>query len=717
MPLCVRRQPLCACFAAAALAAAGLVRQASGALNLSPEPVERDVLQMRGGIFIADGLVEAAASRQCSSTTDGPHCAELSGSEAEAVTGASLVDGMLSTSLFGGAGSGDSETLDEIFFRGSMLADAVDSASPVGQGKGMQEAEQEKPTMRSRRRRLGCGRSVLLTLRELEPWRRTSPPPTFARSRLRGFPFAVHWEGPWELATTTVEDNAVSRRGRFVAQLRGAYGSLRFGRPVHVQGIDVARPAFADCLNPVASAPDLRSRGPLPEQPPPPMVVRGRRAGMDIFSELVAPWEMPTHVNVVEFSALTSMETVDEVIFLAAECIEVAAIQATFGCEPEGEQARSHGHGYLLTLRDGWKAYGWEEIDFHPIALKLDGNGGGSTGAAPAWSLDDVIRLRMKARRGTFEEPRQAALQEDSGSFARSVGPERFVFPEGLEEVVDLTPRPTAAASMASTAERNVTLLRDLVHVLHAEGTAVASGSHAPARGMLRGLLADDVHADLVRLLEGLAESAEGGSIAVLAAATGGGAFDLVWRRLGLHALDSLALRVLFAEAIPGGALAKVARQSISTDAAGEAVGEARNTAANLSHRPGGEVGIQNDGYMAHSLQSILHAAVAASNVLSRRVERKNQRLVPGLPGGYAAVQLDPSLTEVSVVVGDNRGRSVAAHVTLADTSVIDDLFDDLDPRSGSAPPLGPGQNVGTDATAVLGAAMEAAIAQLAAFP
>ena len=98
-----------------------------------------------------------------------------------------------------------------------------------------------------------------------------------------------------------------------------------------------------------------------------PLVVKGRLKGVEVFQEVVPKWDLHTFVNGVAFFALTSTDVVDELVF--QECILVGAIQLTFGFDLDAvfndqlPDSQSEMPLYV-TFREGWHAYGWDEIEF-----------------------------------------------------------------------------------------------------------------------------------------------------------------------------------------------------------------------------------------------------------------------------------------------------------------------------------------------------------------
>merc|ERR1719330_1016469 len=175
-------------------------------------------------------------------------------------------------------------------------------------------------------------RSVVLTFKYLEPWQRGLPLDYAGGSR--NIPFAVRWRGPWALIDNPLKDSAVVKFGRFVVELQGPIGTIQFGRPLHLQAIDLARPINRGC--PALPARQLGGDASTVAALPP-VVLRGKRGGEEVFTEVIPLWELSTYVNGVAFAALTSAELVDSVSFLTSECVLVGAIQVTFG----GTSARS----------------------------------------------------------------------------------------------------------------------------------------------------------------------------------------------------------------------------------------------------------------------------------------------------------------------------------------------------------------------------------------
>ncbi|CAE8599306.1 unnamed protein product [Polarella glacialis] len=360
---------------------------AEAALNLE-QVIELAMLQLRERTFVADALLHRP-SVSCDSAVDGPHCEhaglaatryELPGQSAP--SGLSLVaDGLFSDRLFSSSAGG--ELLDEFFLGAGLKEHRLLTASEAA----ARPAES--------RRRGGRARSALLTFRGLEP--RDSLPLDFAGTRRfgGGIPFRVRWEGPWQLVESPVVDNHVVRPGRFAVELRGSVGRLRFGRPVHVQSVDVSRPARVDCL---PAEP--------PERPPPPLVIRGRKGGKVVFNEAIPSWEMLAFVNGVAFNAFTSTEMVDELVFLLGECALVGSVQVSFGDDEDEQepavkqqtQPRHHTkpkkQPLILAMRYGWKGYGWEEVEFRMPS---------SIANAPVWNLNEISQQRLTLKPGIFD--------------------------------------------------------------------------------------------------------------------------------------------------------------------------------------------------------------------------------------------------------------------------------------------------------------------------
>ena len=140
-----------------------------------------------------------------------------------------LSDGILSARLF--SSYSGMEMVDELLGAKKTPADA--------------KAEQESQASAN----AGRGRSALLTFHRLPPWQ-TDFSTDFAGTTVQGggMPFAVNWEGPWELAANPLNGSSIVKPGRLVAQLQGPIGTIRFGRAVHLQALDLARPFNAECM-------------------------------------------------------------------------------------------------------------------------------------------------------------------------------------------------------------------------------------------------------------------------------------------------------------------------------------------------------------------------------------------------------------------------------------------------------------------------------------
>ncbi|CAE7362724.1 DUSP3 [Symbiodinium natans] len=350
--------------------------------------LEDAVLRLRSRVYIADNLVHKASMAMCDSALDGPHCrpgqqADLVAESGDVPAGRSalVTDGIFSTRLLATADGG--EMLDEYFLGASLKA-----ASKLRHSKA-EPLEEQGPKQAPAGKR--GGRSALLTFRGLKPWQDRLPENFAGTRRLGGgVPFQVEWEGPWSLVENDEFENDAVKRHRFAARLVGAVGRIRFRRPVSIQSVDLRRPK--SCRVPFGM----------------PLVVKGRRRGVEVFQEVVPKWDLHTFVNGVAFFALTSTDVVDELVF--QECILIGAIQLTFGFDlntvfsdqlpdPQNEIPM------FLTLREGWHAYGWDEIEFR-IPSDVD--------TAPVWHLNDVASQRLSLRPGVFELPartsREAAL-------------------------------------------------------------------------------------------------------------------------------------------------------------------------------------------------------------------------------------------------------------------------------------------------------------------
>eukprot|EP00931_Biecheleriopsis_adriatica_P101227 TRINITY_DN76406_c0_g1_i1.p1 TRINITY_DN76406_c0_g1~~TRINITY_DN76406_c0_g1_i1.p1 ORF type:complete len:879 (+),score=261.18 TRINITY_DN76406_c0_g1_i1:28-2664(+) len=554
----------------ALLAAASLARQGDAALNVE-QAVEEAILRLRERVFVADALVRKPADSKCSSAVDGPHCSSQVSAAATSSSSrppqenagapALLTDGIFSSRLFSSSDGG--EMLDAY-----VLGAGLKEAARLQRQQASQEEVPHRDRSAAHTFRGGRGRSALLSFRAVEPWRKSFPFDFAGSSRLGGgIPFRVRWEGPWHLAESPLHDNYVVKRGRFVAQLRGAVGGLRFGRPVHLQAMDVSRPPRHDCLGHGAAG-----------RPPTSLIVKGRRSGQDVFQEVVPNWEMQHFVNGVAFFALTETEAVDEVVFLMAECLLLGAVQVTFNAGHQGgaaapeAQVASGDLPLYLTLREGWHAVGWEEVEFRmPTAI----------GDVPAWSLNEVARQRLSLRPGLFELPQEQAGQaeepgladasvvealdreeeeelmrgwkerKDSGDLQQVsdessyTGPEPIAMPPGLEEVtLDATNMVQDSMPTLIAHQRNASTLMALVRDLHMHGDTTDASHDTFRAELLRGLSSEAVIADLVQLATTLTEAAEDVMPSMTAVAqTASEVTDVLWRTLKLDFLDTVLLR------------------------------------------------------------------------------------------------------------------------------------------------------------------------------
>ena len=493
--------------------------ESEGALNVA-QVLEEAVLRLRERVYISDGLVYKAASAACDSVVDGPHCKAESASSA-------VTDGIFSTRLLSSSNGG--EMLDE-YFLGASLKEA--------------NAQRLKAPSRVKRPKQG-GRSALLSFRGMQPRDPKHFPYSFAGLRSRGgIPFQVQWEGPWELVPNPRFENDQVKKGRFVAQLTGSVGRIRFGRPVSLQSVDLCR-APETCACPACPS----------RKPPTPLVVKGRHAGTEVFNEVVPNWDLRTYVNGVAFFALTSTEVVDEIVFLMAECVLLGAIQLSFSSnlwksedhlelDPQQREVPLY-----LTMREGWHASGWEEIEFRIPSAVHD---------VPVWNLNEVSSRRLSIRPGVFDLPKQSAddlplpglsdfaasteMEEEQellekavpGSSLQSkfsVGPEPIIMPSDLEEILDTGTPLQDIVDVALAYQRNASVL-----------VALVSEQLELNPELLLGLNRGLVNEDLLRLLEVMLEALEGRRTASVAQ-TPSELTDFLWRQSNLDTLDTLFLR------------------------------------------------------------------------------------------------------------------------------------------------------------------------------
>ena len=499
-----------------------LVVQSKGALNVE-QVLEEAVLSLRERVYIADGLVYKAATAACDSVSDGPHCGD---SLKSAVT-----DGIFSSRLLSSSEGG--EMLDEYFLGASLKA----------QAKAKMSTESTAPSREpSSMKRLGGpkqrGRSAMLSFRGMPPWQPHFPHSFAGTRRLGGgIPFQVHWEGPWDLVENPSYENDAVKRGRFVAQLHGSVGRIRFGRPVSLQSVDLCR---ASCGSKAAS------------KPPTPLLVKGRHAGAEVFNEVVPNWDLRTFVNGVAFFALTATDVIDELVFMMAECILLGAIQLSFSsnfmrkAEHVDADPQQREVPLYLTMREGWHATGWEEIEFRIPSVVHD---------LPVWNLNEVASQRLSIRPGVFDLPSQSASDAPLpglGDFAAShekdeedellsqtseatektlsVGPEPIVMPADLEEILDTGTPLQDIVDAALAYQRNSSALFAISDQLELDPE------------LMLGLDRRSVNEELLLLLEVLLEALEGTRTASVAQ-TPSEITDFLWRQLNLDSLDTLFLR------------------------------------------------------------------------------------------------------------------------------------------------------------------------------
>ena len=313
-----------------------------------------------------------------------------------------LADGVFSARLIGSPGDG--ELLDESIPR---------PAIPHGQS----EELRAEPLPSEPRRTPGPGArpargawSALPTFRRMETWRPGVPHGYAGASGTAAgrLPFAVRGSGPGSLEPGPLLDDAIVRRGRLVAELQGPLGGDRFGRPVPAQTVDAPLPLGRGCAGAAGGGVQAARELFMP------LVVRGRLKDDEAFTEVIPPWELGTFVNGVAFAALMATESVDSLTFFAAGRMLLAAGQVAFGSDDGGGGPRrgaAAGSGpaatsssapnlRLLSMHEGWKAYGWESVDFRQRR---------AVGAAPGWSLnevqvvsDEIARLRTETQRSTI---------------------------------------------------------------------------------------------------------------------------------------------------------------------------------------------------------------------------------------------------------------------------------------------------------------------------
>ena len=470
--------------------------RSEAALNVE-QVLEEAVLRLRERVYISDGLVYKPAAAACDSLLDGPHCSQRP---------SGVTDGIFSSRLLSSSSGG--EMLDEYFLGAGLKA--------VQQGE---VAAARRPPMR--------GRSALLSFRGLPPW-----PQAFPRGFAGRVPFSVRWHGPWELVENQHTENDAVKKGRWVAQLRGAVGRIVFGRAVSLQSVDLCR---GPC--------DLKG------QVPTPVVLKGRYEGGEVFNEVVPDWDLRSYVNGVAFFALTSTDVIDELVFIMAECISLGAIQLSFSsnlmhrpqnldADPQEKEVPLY-----LTMREGWHAAGWEEIEFRIPSLVHD---------LPVWSLNEVIAQKLALRPGVFEHPSAAAPEvspgmEDDAAVAEeeefrellakgeegaklpSSGPEPIGMPEALEEILDTGTPLQDISDLALAYQRNASMLWEIL------------GEQLRPELML-GVQPRDVDSELLSLLEAQLDALEGRRTLGVAQ-TPGEVTDFLWRQLSLDTLDTIFLR------------------------------------------------------------------------------------------------------------------------------------------------------------------------------
>ena len=364
--------------------------------------------------------------------------------------------------------------LDEYFLGASLKAKAKAKA-------GVETAKASKAPSREPSSPKQRGRSAILGFRGMQPWQQHFPTSFAGTRRLGGgIPFQVHWEGPWDLVENPSFENDAVKRGRFVAQLQGSVGRIRFGRPVSLQSVDLCR---TSCGATSTSKPTHAIVGGKADMP-----------GMKSSARVVPNWDLRTFVNGVAFFALTSTDVVDEVVFMMAECILLGAIQLSFSSnlmrKPEHLDAdpQQREVPLYLTMREGVardRLGGLIEFRIPSVVHDL-----------PIWNLNEVASQRLSIRPGVFDLPAQSTLDSPLpglGDFAASqekeeeeellreaseaseasesrekisVGPEPIVMPPEFEEILDTGSPLQDILDSAMAYQRNASALLTIVDQL-----------------------------------------------------------------------------------------------------------------------------------------------------------------------------------------------------------------------------------------------------------
>lgn len=203
-------------------------------------------------------------------------------------------------------------------------------------------------------------------------------------------------------------------------------------------------------------------------------------------------------------------------------------------------------------MRGGWRAYGFEEVEFRLSSVHGD---------APTWSLNEAVRNRLTLRPGVFEEPPRMPQDDLLEAPLEGVGPEPISMPPGFEEVLEAGPEVDLLEPVMRL-QRNSSVLSGLMQAIAAETAEVVGAfqENQTARAdagevavpeedwdleapLLQGISRMNFNHDLAQLLSFLLQATEKGSQFTGAATKPEEVFDLVWRSAAPDYLDCVLVR------------------------------------------------------------------------------------------------------------------------------------------------------------------------------
>jgi len=316
----------------------------------------------------------------------------------------------------------------------------------------------------------------------------------------------------------------------------------------------------------------------------------------------------------------------------------------------------------LLSMREGWRAYGFEEVEFRQLR---------EVGDAPAWSLNDAMRARLSLRAGVFEEPPRVAADHAAEEPAPGIGPEPISMPEGLEEVLEAGADLSDELEEVMREQRNSTVLRRLLEDLERDTLrSMRASPHVPTdAAMLSGLPRSAINADLVRLLASLLAAAEGGTANIVSAPDAAAVFDGTWRQLGLDMLDAVFLRWRASQVWP------------------QEPDSGRTSTEQFTPPPGFDV-----------TKTLASAIASADEAIALRIRAKNEKLrdltlqASSLATGGRAprtrIELQGDSSQVMVVMETPSGTEIAS-VLQMDSAEVASLVESLNPSSSGGSTTG----------------------------